>query len=455
MKIYHRNNLRTLIMLTVLLLFVSFSSAQEIFKSAQEGDLAKIKELTADNSELVNAKDDDSNTPIFYAALGGHLDIIKFLIEKNAEADIKNKDAETPLHYAAYGGNNNVVLFFVQKGLDINAQTIYGYSPLHYAVLSGKKDAVKTVIVNGADINLKNGSGNTPLDLAIENKINDIVSFLKTKGAEETEIPDPVISQPYGNIQRISLLYAGKPNVSIYAGENGVLLIDTGYFRTLEKLKMLLKNMNKGEIKCIINTHLDYDHNGGNDIAGDEIWKINLGNLEQFASDGKITKSSESLQGRSGEKFDAFYTMRFNGEQIRLIPSPGIHKDSDILIHFTGSNVVVLGDLLLPESFPSINGKVVEDYLDFLAKVIDVFPEDAIFISGHGGDKTMQEIKEYRDMLSTSAEIVKAGMKAGKSADEMKKENILKKYESYNTFIPELNTDFWIDIVCQYYKDKK
>ena len=269
--IFQKNCLKTAIMLLIILLSLSLSTAQEIFQYAREGNLEKLRELTADDIELVNITDDDSNTPIFYASLGGQLDVIKFLIEKGAKADLKNTSAETPLHYAAYGGSTNVTQFLIKKGLEVNAKNLYGYSPLHYAVLAGKKDAADILVSSGADINLKTGQGNTPLDLAIENKNDNLAVFLRSKGAEETEIPDLVVSKPYGNIQRISMSYAGKPNLSISAGEDGVLLIDTGFLRTVEKLKKTIKDMKKGEIKCIINTHLDYDHNGGNDIVGNEI----------------------------------------------------------------------------------------------------------------------------------------------------------------------------------------
>ena len=454
MRIYLRNYIKILLWIFVLLIFSESNNAQEILDAAGKGDLAKLKELTEKNIELIDEKDEHLNTAIFYAAYRGHIKIVKFLFEKGVNINVKNKYGETPFHYASSGGFNDIIEFFLQKGININVQNNSLYTPLHYAIISGKKETVELLISKNADINLKNLHGNTPLDLAIENKQNEIGSLLREKGAKETSIPDFIISQYYGKIRMISLPYAGKPNVSLSLGDDGVLLIDSGYLRTTEKLKKTVKELNKGKIKCIINTHLHYDHNGGNDITGNEIPKINLSNLEHFVSNGMIDRSNEVLQGKSGKRFETYYTMRFNGEEIRLIPAHGIHTDKDILIHFISSNVIVMGDLLIPESFPSITWKKIEEYLDFLVKVIDVFPENAIFISGHGRNLTGSELNEYREMLSNTVEIIRNNMEEGKSIQNMKNERILKKYESFDHFIPELDTNFWIDIVCQFYRDK-
>jgi hypothetical protein len=105
-----------------------------------------------------------------------------------------------------------------------------------------------------------------------------------------------------------------------------------------------------------------------------------------------------------------------------------------------------MGDLLLSQSFPAV-GRDVAAYMEILEKAVDVFPENTMFISGHGKDCTMKALKDYQKMLLSTIEIVKKGRKAGKSIRDMQKENVLKDCESYNTFLDWLNTDYWIDAV--------
>ena len=57
-----------------------------------------------------------------------------------------------------------------------------------------------------------------------------------------------------------------------------------------------------------------------------------------------------------------------------------------------------MGDLLLTQSFPAV-GSNVKEYLEFLSKVIAVFPKDTKFIGSHGRDFTLDEVKQYRQML--------------------------------------------------------
>ena len=148
-----------------------------------------------------------------------------------------------------------------------------------------------------------------------------------------------------------------------------------------------------------------------------------------------------------------YYYLRFNGEEIRLIPYPGIHSDADMIIYFSNSGVAHMGDLLLSQSFPSVGPKV-DQYINLLEKVTGIFPKNTKFISGHGRDLTMKGVKDYQKMLLTTIDIVKKGMKSGKSVEVMQKEQLLKDYELYSKFLNGLDTDYWINAIYECYKEK-
>jgi len=146
--------------------------------------------------------------------------------------------------------------------------------------------------------------------------------------------------------------------------------------------------------------------------------------------------------------------MDFNGEEIKLIPCAGIHSDADLIIYLTDSGVVHMGDLLISESFPAVGANVVE-YMELLEKIIDIFPAETIFISGHGKDYTLKDVKNYQRMLLTTIEMVRNHMKAGKSVKQMRMEKVLKDYDAWSTFFVALNTDFWIQAVYNSYKNRE
>jgi cyclase len=245
------------------------------------------------------------------------------------------------------------------------------------------------------------------------------------------------------HVYRVTLDYGLRPNIGVSAGPDGILLVDTGHQEVASELLLVIKDIKEGDIKHIINTHPHGDHAGGNKTCGPNALVIGYKNLEEMVSKGVLYLG----------KGNTYYSMNFNGEEIRIIPSPGAHSDSDLIISFTGSGVVHMGDLLLTQSFPAVRSNV-EKYLEILDTVMDVFPEDTKFIGGHGRDYTMSDMVDYRKMLSDTVKIVREGMKSGKSIEDMRQEDVLKDYKSWGVFLEFLNTDTWIEFIYQSYEDQ-
>ena len=62
-------------------------------------------------------------TPLWAAASTGFLDVVKLLIERNADVNDRTSMGSTPLKAAAYSGNLDVVRCLVERGqVDVNAR---------------------------------------------------------------------------------------------------------------------------------------------------------------------------------------------------------------------------------------------------------------------------------------------------------------------------------------------
>jgi ankyrin repeat protein len=144
------------------------ASPEDIFKTAAEGNLAKVKELVEKNPELVKAKDKESETPLHKAAAQGHMDVVNYLISKGADIDARNNANQNPLLHAAYYGKTEVVKFLLDKGADFKTPDIYGRTILHYPVREGYEDVVEILLSKGMDITVEDGMGVSPLRFAIE-----------------------------------------------------------------------------------------------------------------------------------------------------------------------------------------------------------------------------------------------------------------------------------------------
>ena len=158
-----------------------------------------------------------------------------------------------------------------------------------------------------------------------------------------------------------------------------------------------------------------------------------------------ITRESEPLKGRSGRTLPAPYTLRAGGADIKLIPRPGLHSDADLIVYFPKESVVAMGDLLLSESMPAVTD--IPGYLAFLEDVLDVFPDNTTFVSGHGRDLTAAGVKAYRDTLNTIIGIVRTNLAAGRTAEQMVRDGVLKAYEVQYSLLDFMTPDTLIPTV--------
>jgi hypothetical protein len=104
-----------------------------------------------------------------------------------------------------------------------------------------------------------------------------------------------------------------------------------------------------------------------------------------------------------------------------------------------------MGDLLLSESMPAVDD--IPGYLAFLEDVLDVFPENTTFVSGHGRDLTAAGLKAYRDALNAMIGIMRTNVAAGRTADQMVQDDVLKAYKAQYSLLDFLNPDTLISRV--------
>jgi cyclase len=395
-----------------------FSTAlfsQEILDAVKAGDLAKVKMLVESNPQIVNAKSPGGITILFAAVGYRRLEIAEYLISKGAEVNVRNDFNNTPLHLACGNGLPfEFVRRLVEKGADVNAVAKY----------SGR-----------------------PLDLALDGGDAAVIDFLESKGARPTPLEFETFRLAE-KVHRIAYPWGMRNNVIVFSGPDGILLVDTGFSKhAVDALKKTIGGLARGEIKYVVNTHPHGDHIEGNGIAPSEANVIGFQNLDGPEFKNLISKRDQPLRGRAGRELQAPYVMPFNGEDIQIIPSPGLHSQADILVYFPKSEVLCMGDLLLSQNCPAVQD--VAGYMDFLDKVLDVFPSGVTFAGGHGEDLTADGLKKYRDDLAGMIAIVKKNYAAGKSAEDMIRDDVLLTYKAAYSFLDWIGPDSWIQRICQ------
>jgi glyoxylase-like metal-dependent hydrolase (beta-lactamase superfamily II) len=346
---------------------------------------------------------------------------------------------------AIRGGDLARVKVLVEGNVQLaNADLDLWGTPLYVAIQARQLAIVEYLISKGADVNLPAKYGGRPLDVADEVGDPAIVRVLESKGARFMPLTFEVVTVT-PDIHRITFPWGMRNNIVAFSGPDGVLLIDSGFVkRAVPELKKTIAGFSKGGIRYVIATHLHGDHTAGNAIAPSEAAVISAQTLG--ASVKELRPEALPLKGRTGRLLPAPYLMRFNGDELKLIPRPGLHSADDLIIYFPKSRVVAMGDLLLSQCLPASND--VAGYMAFLDDVIDVFADGTTFISGHGKDLTYAGLTRYRDGLTAMTDIVRKNYAAGKSADDMIRDDVLKAFKDEYSFL-WIGPDSWIPRVVR------
>lgn len=90
--------------------------------------------LLSKGRDLVNVVDGEQRTPLHHASIGGHLRIVKQLINSKADSNSISKQKLTPLHCASLMGHLEVVKLLVENGAKVNMKDGSGYSTIVFSL---------------------------------------------------------------------------------------------------------------------------------------------------------------------------------------------------------------------------------------------------------------------------------------------------------------------------------
>ncbi|MBN1452353.1 MAG: MBL fold metallo-hydrolase [Anaerolineales bacterium] len=238
-------------------------------------------------------------------------------------------------------------------------------------------------------------------------------------------------------------------NVVASIGPDGILLVDTGWTGTADELNEKIRELSDDTIKLIIFTHQHGDHIGGRGVLGKDATLIAHKSVKD-----ELAGKYFALDPLPGQELplitlDGELSLRFNREDIRIIPAPG-HTRGDMVVYFVDSGVVCMGDLLFSDTYPLVfpaYGGDVDRYLETMQWLIDLFPADMKYIAGHGRDYSLEELKAYHHMAVSTIDLIKQGIHAGKGPREMVAENLLKDWEKWSS--PQITSETWITQVYE------
>ncbi len=243
--------------------------------------------------------------------------------------------------------------------------------------------------------------------------------------------------------------------VVAFTGPDGLMLIDAAYEQTTTQLLDTLQSITGQPVRYLVNTHLHADHTGGNIELGKGATIIAHHSVKAWLSSDR--RQGDRIPGPMPPHaipnftFEGTLNMELNGEVVRMHHLPEGHTEGDVIVYFSGSNVLVLGDLLFADNFPFVDisqGGNPTGYLNNVRWILGNFPEDAIVVGGHGPVYSMNQLQKWLADLEETVEIISAAKSKGMSVEQMKENRILARWESFGKFF--ITEDRWIDTVYPY-----
>ena len=274
----------------------------------------------------------------------------------------------------------------------------------------------------------------------------------------------PIVSsaqQDFSNVEikvqkiagNVYMLQGAGGNIGVSAGDDGIVIVDDQYAPLAPKIQAALKGIADKPLRFVLNTHWHGDHTGGNPIFSQQAPIIAQENVRKRLAAGRKGPGPEVPPQPANVlpvvTFEDKVSVHLNGEDILAIHFPKGHTDGDSVIFFPQANVLHMGDDFVTYGFPYVDlnsGGTVRGLIDALKKVVTLVPPNVKVIPGHGDLSTLDDVRAFTKMVEETFNLVSEQAGHGKSADEIKKSNVLAAYSKYSgSFV---NTDRWIDTIC-------
>lgn len=156
-----------------------------IQQAAYEGRLAAVQEFVEKDHVDPKSKDADGRTALHWAALGGKMDVVDYLLRlpgvSDSCANAADPEGFSPLISATSAGHIGVVRALISAGANANASTLSGQVPLHYH--KGRVDVIEALLPATKSVDVRDRAGQTSLHRAAGPGHTDAARALLAAGA--------------------------------------------------------------------------------------------------------------------------------------------------------------------------------------------------------------------------------------------------------------------------------
>lgn len=102
----------------------------------------------------LDVKDQNSATPLFYAAFAGHYEMVEYLCNNRCFVDVEDAQSQSPILMALEGGHAKIAKLLLSHKADLNAFNLRGDNALWLCILHNHQDLLADLVTSGrCDLN--------------------------------------------------------------------------------------------------------------------------------------------------------------------------------------------------------------------------------------------------------------------------------------------------------------
>jgi cyclase len=208
-------------------------------------------------------------------------------------------------------------------------------------------------------------------------------------------------------------------NTTVLVTNQGLILVDNKFEIDFDNLMTQVRKISNQPIRYIINTHYHADHSGGNA-------KMQAQNAQVVASERARRKMVEVNQpGAPNVTLENNVRLYLGGKRVEVHHFGRAHTDGDVVAYFPDHRVVAMGDMFtvgngLPPLVDYPGGGSTREWPRSLEGALALDFDTAI--PGHGKPTTKDDLRKYRDNLTTLGRQVHEMLTKDASRAEVEKE---------------------------------
>ncbi len=275
----------------------------------------------------------------------------------------------------------------------------------------------------------------------------------------------------------VYMLVGAGANITVQAGEEGVLVVDTGRAAMSEKVLAAIRTISPRPLRYVVNTNERDEHTGGNETIAAAGKSIPFRLTNPSHVQGTIGTERASVisfltvfhrmsapTGQVAPRAEAAWPdntystpqkkLFFNDEPVLIMHRPS-NTDGNSIVHFRTADVVSTGDLVDLGAYPFIDvaaGGSIDALVESLNSVIDITVPGrtseggTLVIPGHGRLADQPDIVYYQQMVAIVRDRIEDMIARGLTLEQVRAARPTRDYDPrFGSDTGPWTTDMFVD----------